>query len=275
MMRLSLVVGACIGAALAGCGGESSSDLFRTPGSQASTTGGASSGMGGAGAAGFGSGTGGTVTGGVSGFATGGAPSTGGLVGQGGIVLGSGGFAGGIGGRGSGGIVGDGGFVGSGGIVGDGGVANTGGGAGSGGSNDTGGSTGDGGSVGNYASSAAADCNGTPCATASGSACCVIVSNNNGVKTVYGTCTAPGVTCSIPFAVKAFCDGPEDCAHGSVCCGTLGSVPGLYTELACVPEASCTGTGKQIMCHPGRGASCASGVCNKTPTLPESYGVCG
>jgi hypothetical protein len=265
MPRFSIVLGACVGL-LAACGGEGTSDLFRAPGSPAGATGGVSvgSGTGGFGAAGFGSGTGGAAMGGAAGFYTGGAPSTGGLVGQGGIIGGTGGIAGGLGG--------------SGGIVGNGGFATTGGSAGSGGSNDSGGSTGDGGvggSAGNYALAAAADCNGTPCATAGGNACCVIVSNNGGVRTVYGTCTPPGVTCAVPFSAKAFCDGPEDCAHGSVCCGTLGNVPGLYTDLACVQEAGCAGTGKQIMCHPGRGSSCTSGVCNKAQTLPDSYGVCG
>jgi hypothetical protein len=101
------------------------------------------------------------------------------------------------------------------------------------------------------------------------------VSNNNGTRTVYGSCGPATTACAVPFSAKAFCDGPEDCARGAVCCGTLGTVPGLYTELACVPAANCTGTGKQVMCHPARPASCTSNVCNPTLTLPDGYGACG
>lgn len=262
MRRSAIVLGSCIGV-LTACGSESSSELFRSPSTSAGATGGGTLG-GGFGGAGLLGGTGGTATGSAPIVDTGGASY--GLGGNG-----IGGLAYGFGGTATGGIVGLGGVI-------DTGGASSGGGSGDGGSSATGGAIGEGGAggaIGNYASAAAADCNGTPCATAGGGICCVIVSNNNGTRTVYGTCISSGGTCSIPFSTRASCDGPEDCANGSVCCGTLGTVPGNYTELACVPAASCTGTGKQIMCHPGRASSCTSNVCNRTLTLPDGYGACG
>jgi hypothetical protein len=263
MPRPLFLLGACA-FALTACGTESTSNLFRAPNSSA----GGSVAAAGFGGAGLGIGAGGTASGGAPVSDSGGA-STGGLVGQGGILSGTGGFPFSGGGTATGGAAGNGGIAGasgSGGIVGDGGSSSTGGSFGDGGA---------GGEVGTYSSAAAADCNGTPCATADGSACCVIVSNNNGVRTVYGTCTPAGGTCTVPFSVKAHCDGPEDCARGAVCCGTLGSVPGLYTDLACVSAGDCTGAGKQVMCHPGHASTCTSNVCNPTLTLPDGYGVCG
>lgn len=274
MPRPFIVLGACVGA-LTACGTESTSDLFRTSNSSA---GAGSAFAGGFGGAGLGSGSGGTAAGGSSIFDAGGASSGGPTGGQGGIFGGAGGFVYGGGGAATGGISGNGGVTDTGGAVGVGGIAGNGGVIGGGGAAATGGLTGDGGAggdVGTYSSAAAADCNGTPCATAGGGACCVIVSTSGGTRTVYGTCIPAGGTCSIPFSAKAYCDGPEDCAHGSVCCGTLGSVPGLFTDLTCVPSANCAGSGKQVMCHPGRASSCTSNVCNPTLTLPDSYGACG
>jgi hypothetical protein len=268
---LVLVSGALV---LAGCGAESTSDLFRAhngpAGSSGASMGGSSGGFGAGGASGVG--TGGLVvgTGGTS-SGSGGVP-TGGSVGNGGIIA-TGGFGSGP----TGGTVasldgGVGGLVGMGGVVASGGLVGT------GGTGDTGGSFGSGGTAGSasaYAPGAAADCNGTPCNTANGDVCCVIVSNSSGMRTVYATCTPMGVACSIPLSARARCDGPEDCTEGSVCCGTLGAFPGVYTELGCVPGASCTGTGKQVMCHARDGSSCSGGVCNPTLTLPDKYGTCG
>jgi hypothetical protein len=126
-----------------------------------------------------------------------------------------------------------------------------------------------------YQSTAAAECNGTPCSTAGGAACCTIVSSSGGQRTVYATCTPAGSACALPVTTAAHCDGPEDCGQGFVCCGTL-SLLGIYSELSCIPSASCTGTGKQVMCHPRNGGGqCNGGGCNTTLTLPDGYGACG
>jgi hypothetical protein len=56
-------------------------------------------------------------------------------------------------------------------------------------------------------------------------------------------CELPGCT-----VMEAHCDGPEDCADGEVCCGTLASNGAGYESFMCA--AQCMSSGSQrVACH--------------------------
>jgi hypothetical protein len=66
------------------------------------------------------------------------------------------------------------------------------------------------------------------------------------------TCIPSGETCDCGLnncqTMEAFCDGPEDCSDGEVCCGTLSQSGAGYDNFVCA--ASCQSTGNQrIACH--------------------------
>ncbi|MCE7893173.1 MAG: hypothetical protein DYH12_26300 [Sorangiineae bacterium PRO1] len=79
-------------------------------------------------------------------------------------------------------------------------------------------------------------------------------------------CMSPGASCG--YGVDVFCDGPEDCAGGTVCCGELfiqGSNKS-YQSFTC--QASCTGSSKRVIC--GASGSCpGNGQCGASEILPE------
>jgi len=61
---------------------------------------------------------------------------------------------------------------------------------------------------------------------------------------------AEACTCSLPNCevMEVRCDGPEDCASGEVCCGTLSQSGAGYDDFVCA--TACQGTGNQrVACH--------------------------
>ena len=94
-----------------------------------------------------------------------------------------------------------------------------------------------------------------------------------------------GLYCA--FLVAAECDGPEDCAAGEVCCGTLtAGVAVAYDSMRCQPACSDV-DGGIVMCHentdcPGyipadaaaAGDAGPGDVCRRSFVLPEYLTVC-
>jgi hypothetical protein len=66
------------------------------------------------------------------------------------------------------------------------------------------------------------------------------------------TCIGADEQCSCGLGncetMEAFCDGPEDCGDGEVCCGTLSQSGSGYDTFVCA--ASCQSSGNQrVACH--------------------------
>jgi len=87
------------------------------------------------------------------------------------------------------------------------------------------------------------------------------------------TCIEEDEQCTCPFAecdvVEVHCDGPEDCAEGEVCCGTLEFEDGgaaHYSEFSCA--AKCTEQ-QNLACHE-HGQICPSGLlCADSQLIPN------
>lgn len=199
-------------------------------------------------------------SGGAAGTTGGAAGTTGGAAGSTG---GSGGAAGSGGAGATGGSAGSGatgGSAGSGGVGATGGSAGSGATGGSAGSGATGGSAGSGGSSTGFVS-----CEGTNDCDLSTSFCCI--SQQNGTS-----CVANGTPC--PQATDVFCDGPEDCNGGNVCCGQLGGGGSYYSELDCMPGNQCQFNFSRVVICGGSPNSCPGGAqCQPSQILPQ-YNVC-
>jgi len=78
-------------------------------------------------------------------------------------------------------------------------------------------------------------CGGAVCAT--GETCCI--TRGAGGMMIAESCTAPGACMGAALA----CDGPEDCATGQACCG---SVIGGSAGAMCTSAAMCT---RGRLCH--------------------------
>jgi hypothetical protein len=65
--------------------------------------------------------------------------------------------------------------------------------------------------------------------------------------------------------MEAFCDGPEDCADGEVCCGTL--VGGSrYDRFVCAASCDYAGT-QRIACHQDAPACPGNNECANSQLL--------
>jgi hypothetical protein len=108
--------------------------------------------------------------------------------------------------------------------------------------------------------------NGTLCAP--GEVCCVTINARN--NTQIG-CAQPGL-CTFASGFEASCDGPEDCAQGSTCCGTHPA--DLYwTSIQCDP--ACNMTDQYVMCggaNPGP-QYCGGGTCYQSTDM-AGYAYC-
>jgi hypothetical protein len=72
--------------------------------------------------------------------------------------------------------------------------------------------------------------------------------------------------------MQTHCDGPEDCAMGQVCCGTLAQNSGGYTAFECA--AQCQATGQQrVACHEGE-TMCPSGLTCANSQLLTNVQIC-
>jgi hypothetical protein len=93
-------------------------------------------------------------------------------------------------------------------------------------------------------------------------------SSTNGQYCCLDTgCVGTTSACS---TTSVYCDGPEDCTPGQLCCGTA-SAAGSYDSLAC--EWSSFGCNR--MCNVGNDSECDSGeVCTQSSALPSGVGFC-
>lgn len=87
------------------------------------------------------------------------------------------------------------------------------------------------------------------------------------------TCIGASETCECSVSgcetLEAHCDGPEDCAEGQVCCGTLGGGPfggSSYTEFRCADSCDYQGS-QRIACHQGETECPGSNVCSNSQIL--------
>jgi hypothetical protein len=89
------------------------------------------------------------------------------------------------------------------------------------------------------------------------------------------TCQAPSEACTSGTYLS--CDGPEDCAGGEVCCGTIvpyGGFESIYGTVTCVAAAQCDlSKNMRVFCGNDAGA-CPSGLSCKPSTILSSYRVC-
>lgn len=82
------------------------------------------------------------------------------------------------------------------------------------------------------------------------------------------TCVAAGAcNCNVQGCdtLEVNCDGPEDCAAGEVCCGTLGG-GSTYTSFACVTTCDSMGSQRQA-CHVGIDECPGNNVCANSQLL--------
>jgi hypothetical protein len=160
----------------------------------------------------------------------------------------------------------------------DGGVANSGGGAGvtsggapSGGAPSGGGSAGiggDGGGTGGNPAAGTISCGGVNNCARPDNFCCVFLSGSFPAP----TCQANAAPC-FPGS-EVYCDGPEDCINGTVCCGQVvnSRFGQAYNDLKCVPANECVySQGRRLICGHEK---CPSGLSCKPSTLLPDINVC-
>lgn len=108
------------------------------------------------------------------------------------------------------------------------------------------------------------------CQLAAGDYCCA-TKPATGTQWLMG-CVTPSDQC---YSVKIYCNGPEDCTGGDVCCGTLNSTLTQFTTMKCESAASCQyALGKRVMCYLNPSA-CPSGYVCKPWNAPQLTAYCG
>jgi len=90
------------------------------------------------------------------------------------------------------------------------------------------------------------------------------------------TCIAADAECTCSLqncdTLEVHCDGPEDCADGQVCCGTLSQSGAGYDSFQCA--ASCQSTGNQrVACHE-QDSKCTGGDICANSQLLTNVQVC-
>jgi hypothetical protein len=91
------------------------------------------------------------------------------------------------------------------------------------------------------------------------------------------TCIPAGETCACSTAagctvMEAFCDGPEDCPDGQVCCGTLAQNGAGYESFACTAQCSSQQTQREA-CH-AEETQCPGGYVCANSQLLTNVQVC-
>jgi hypothetical protein len=84
------------------------------------------------------------------------------------------------------------------------------------------------------------------------------------------TCIAADAACDCELdgctVMEAYCDGPEDCAAGEVCCGTLASDSSGYESFACATQCQSTGN-QRAACHVDESECPSSYICANSQLL--------
>ncbi|MBX3245997.1 MAG: hypothetical protein KF901_02305 [Myxococcales bacterium] len=109
-------------------------------------------------------------------------------------------------------------------------------------------------------------CGGASCEVPM-NACCTSMSGQ--------TCGPPSSCSGGLIAQPGYCDGPEDCAGGQVCCAP-GGLSDVFAGTGTTCEASCTGT-RVMMCQTD--ADCLAGsachTCWPPMRMGNIVGICG
>ena len=84
------------------------------------------------------------------------------------------------------------------------------------------------------------------------------------------TCIATDAECTCALqgctVMEAFCDGPEDCADGEVCCGTLAQSGAGYDSFVCATQCMSTGN-QRVACHADETECPAGDICANSQLL--------
>jgi hypothetical protein len=84
------------------------------------------------------------------------------------------------------------------------------------------------------------------------------------------TCIAADAACDCELngctVMEAYCDGPEDCAAGEVCCGTLATDSSGYDSFACATQCQSSGN-QRAACHVGETECPSSYICANSQLL--------
>ncbi|MEZ4227350.1 MAG: hypothetical protein R3B13_40810 [Polyangiaceae bacterium] len=190
---------------------------------------------------------------------SGGSTSSGGLasggVSSGGVPSGGNSGTGGVGGGAAGGVGGQSGDAGMGGVS-TGGVGGT----------STGGSIGSGGNP----AAGTVSCFGVNDCARPNNFCCVFLSTT---ALPTPSCQANAAPC-FP-GTDVYCDGPEDCNNGNICCGRLvdgGALGQQYNDIQCRASSECVySQGYRVICGSG---SCPGGLKCKPSSLLPKINVC-
>jgi len=90
------------------------------------------------------------------------------------------------------------------------------------------------------------------------------------------TCIAASEACSCGLAnctvMEAHCDGPEDCADGEFCCGTLSQSGAGYDDFTCAAQCDVNGQ-QRAACHQQE-PECPSGLTCANSQLLTNVQVC-
>jgi hypothetical protein len=99
--------------------------------------------------------------------------------------------------------------------------------------------------------------------------CCIIDPGFDYCSAASTDCACEGFGCN---ALEAFCDGPEDCPEGQVCCGLFTGT--RYTRFEC--QSSCVAQDGQFeICHEGATQCSQAGTtCSRSQVLPSWYQRC-
>jgi hypothetical protein len=88
------------------------------------------------------------------------------------------------------------------------------------------------------------------------------------------TCLSTGQPCN--QGSEAYCDGPEDCSAGDVCCGQIVQInnQNYYNVIKCTPGNQCDyQQNYRVFCNGNQGA-CPSGTTCKSSSILGDYQVC-
>ncbi len=122
-------------------------------------------------------------------------------------------------------------------------------------------------------------CGKTACDLAAGQRCCSPAFRDAQWGSYSPICIEPSGQCGgdWPPTVLVECDGPEDCPHGKVCCGTFEEWQGYarYRRLTCSTQcgASSGNSGSVVICGDFPEV-CEGRACKQSTVLSDGYRYC-